>query len=293
MGAPEPSLLLLIPAYNEERRIEPVLRRYAEYFERHYSAPFQIVVVLNGCRDNTRGVVERVAREHPCIRWLEFPEPIGKGGALIEGLKLAGQAEAIGYVDADGATPPAAFHALVRRLPEADCVIGSRWLPGAVLHIPQSSRRRFASRVFHAIVQLLFWMNIRDTQCGAKVMRREAVQKIHANLTIADMAFDINLLYCLKRAGCRILEVPTEWSDQLGSKVRLFRTSLTMFLSVIRIRLIYSPFYRWLRPLRPLEAWLYKKLRAPVPLPGPDPDQIPPAVRPSPPERNDPSPPAR
>jgi glycosyltransferase involved in cell wall biosynthesis len=279
MGVSEPSLLLLIPAYNEEHRIEPVLRRYAEYFQQHYTAPFRIVVVLNGCRDNTRGVVERVARDHPCIQWLEFPDPIGKGGALIEGLKLAGQAEAIGYVDADGATPPAAFHALVRRLPEADCVIGSRWLPGAVLHIPQSSRRRFASRVFHAIVQLLFWMNIRDTQCGAKVMRREAVQKVHNNLTIADMAFDINLLYCLKRAGCRILEVPTEWTDQLGSKVRLFRTSLTMLLSVIRIRLIYSPFYRWLRPLRPLEAWLYKKLRAPVPLPGPGPNRIPSAQR--------------
>ena len=286
MGVAEPSLLLLIPAYNEERRIEPVLRRYAEYFARHYTGPFQIVVVLNGCRDNTRGVVERVAQDHPCIRWLEFPEPIGKGGALIEGLKLAAQAEAIGYVDADGATPPEAFHALVRRLPEADCVIGSRWLPGAVLHIPQSSPRRFASRVFHAIVQLLFRMNIRDTQCGAKVMRREAVEKIHANLTIADMAFDINLLYCLKRAGFRILEVPTEWTDQIGSKVRLFRTSLTMLLSVIRIRLIYSPFYRWLRPLRPLEAWLYKKLRAPVPLPGPDPSAIQPAATRQPTKHN-------
>lgn len=270
MSAAAPSLLVLIPAYNEEHRIEPVLRAYARYFQDHYPGKFQLVVVLNGCRDNTHGVVERVAREHPAISLLEFPEPIGKGGALIEGLKLASRAEAIGYVDADGATPPHAFHALVRRLDEADCVIGSRWLPGAVLHQAQSRKRRFASRVFHLIVQLLFWMNIRDTQCGAKVMRREAVEKVHANLWIADMAFDINLLYSLKRAGYRILEVPTEWTDQLGSKVALFRTSLTMFLSAVRIRLIYSPFYKWLRPLSPLEAWVYKKLRAPRPLPGPD-----------------------
>jgi glycosyltransferase involved in cell wall biosynthesis len=265
----EPSLLLLIPAYNEARRIEPVLRDYGRYFQEHYHGKFQLVVVLNGCRDNTLEVVRRVAVDYPAISTLEFADPIGKGGALIEGLKLAPLADLIGYVDADGATPPRAFHDLVKRAGEADCVIGSRWLPGSVLHVEQSGKRRFASRVFHLIVEALFGMHIRDTQCGAKVMHREAVERIHSSLRIADMAFDINLLYSLKRAGYRVLEVPTEWTDKIGSKVTLFRTSLTMFLSVIRIRLIYSPFYRWLRPLRPLETWIYRKLRAPQPLPGP------------------------
>jgi hypothetical protein len=84
------------------------------------------------------------------------------------------------------------------------------------------------------------------------------------------MAFDINLLYSLKRAGYRILEVPTEWTDKIGSKVTLGQTSLVMFLSVVRIWLIYSPrLYRLLRPLRPLEGWIYRKLRAPQPRPGP------------------------
>lgn len=264
------SLLLLIPAYNEEHRIEPVLRDYAQYFQKQFDGKFQLVVVLNGCRDNTRGVVERVALDFPSISALEFAAPIGKGGALIEGLKLAPLADFIGYVDADGATPPQAFHELVRHLGEADCVIASRWLPGAVLHVEQSSRRQFASRVFHLIVELLFRMHIKDTQCGAKVLTRQAVERIHSNLRIADMAFDINLLYSLKRAGFRILEVPTEWTDKIGSKVTLFRTSLTMFLSALRIKLIYSKIYPWLRPLRPLETWIYKKLRAPQPRPGPN-----------------------
>jgi glycosyltransferase involved in cell wall biosynthesis len=266
---PEPSLLLLIPAYNEERRIEPVLREYGRYFQEQYTGKFQLVTVLNGCRDNTLDVVQQVAKEFPAISALEFKEPIGKGGALIEGLKLAPLADFIGYVDADGATSPRAFHDLLKRMPGADCVIGSRWLPGAVLHVEQSGRRRFASRMFHLMIELLFHMRIRDTQCGAKVMRRQAVEKIHPNLRIADMAFDINLLYALKRAGFRVLEVPTEWTDKIGSKVALGRTSLTMFFSALRVRLIYSPFYRWLRPLRPIESWLYKKLRAPQPLPGP------------------------
>jgi len=269
----EPSLLLLIPAYNEESRIEPVLREYGRYFQREYHGKFQLVVVLNGCKDNTLGVVQKVATEFPFISSLDFPEAIGKGGALIEGLKLAPLGDLIGYVDADGASPPRAFHDLVRRSGEADCVIGSRWLKGAILHQEQTKVRQFTSRCFHVIVESLFWMHIKDTQCPCKVMRRTAVEKIHSSLTIADLAFDVNLLVSLKRAGFTILEIPTEWTDKIGSKVTasLFRSSLAMFLSVVRIWLIYSPrVYRLLRPLKPLETWIYKKLRQPEPRPGPD-----------------------
>ena len=91
----EPSLLLLIPAYNEEHRIEPVLRDYAGYFQQNYHGEFQLVVVLNGCRDNTLGVVQRVAADFPFIKIIEFKDRIGKGGALIEGLKLPSLASLI------------------------------------------------------------------------------------------------------------------------------------------------------------------------------------------------------
>ncbi len=269
---PSHSLLLLIPAYNEEDRIEPVLIEYAQYAQKHYAGKFQLVVVLNGCRDNTIGVVRRVAEKYPAISALEYSEPIGKGGALIEGLRLAPMADLIGYVDADGATGPEAFFKLAQLCDEADCVIGSRWLPGSVLHQSQTRLRRFTSRCFHAIVQGLLWLNVKDTQCPAKVMRRAAVEKIHDTLLTADLAFDVNLLYSLKRGGFKVLEVPTEWTDKMGSKVTqtLMRSSLVMFLSVVRLRLIYSPFYPLLRrPLGPIAGWLYLKLRAPKPRPGP------------------------
>jgi glycosyltransferase involved in cell wall biosynthesis len=264
-----PDLVLLIPAYNEEQRIEPVLRDYARHFRQNYLGKFQIVVVLNGCVDDTMGVVERVAAEYPEIRALNFPAPIGKGGALIEGLKLAPTTDLIGYVDADGATAPPAFLDLVEHCTDVDCAIGSRWLPGSVVRQSQSQQRRIFSRVFHGLVQVLFRMNIVDTQCGAKVMRRAAVEQIHSALRIADVAFDINLLYALKRSGYSVREVPTEWTDKIGSKIKLNRGALGILLSVFRLRLVYSPFYGWLRPFRPLEAWVYRKLRAPQPLPGP------------------------
>ncbi len=269
MPDPAPSLLLLIPAYNEEQRIEPVLREYGAYLRAHYRGRFNIVVVLNGCVDGTLAVVQKTAAEFPFISAMDFPDAIGKGGAIIEGLKLASLYDLVGYVDADGATAPKDFLDLVEGCGEADCVIGSRWIEGAVLRQEQSGKRQFASRIFHLIVELFFRMGVRDTQCGAKVIRSAAIEKIHDSLRIADMAFDINLLYSLRRSGFRILEFPTVWTDKVGSKVVLGKTSITMLLSVIRIRLIYSPFYAWLRPFRPLETWLYLKLRAPLPRRGP------------------------
>jgi len=268
VSAPEQSLLLLVPAYNEEERIGPVLREFAAYFQREFSGRFQLVVVLNGCRDNTLGVVQAAAKEFPTIHLLNFPAPIGKGGALIEGLKLASITDVIGYVDADGATSPEAFHSLVKKLDDtgADCIIGSRWLPESVLHQSQTQIRRFISRGFHYIVELFFWMGYKDTQCPAKVVRREAAQTIHPHLRVADLAFDVNLIYALRRAGFSVVEFPIEWTDKLGSTVTrsLGRSAMVMFLSVLRLRLFYSPLYRWMMPLRPIETWLYKKLRQPL-----------------------------
>ena len=133
------------------------------------------------------------------------------------------------------------------------------------MHQAQPWVRRFTSRCFHLVVQSLFWMNIKDTQCPTKVMRRAAAEKIHPHLMIADLAFDVNLIVSMKRAGFTVLEVPTEWTDKVGSKVTasLFRASTTMFLSVVRLRIIYSPFLGVMRSLQPIEAWIYRKLRAP------------------------------
>jgi len=279
--ASAPSLLLLIPAYNEEARLGPVLDAYAEHFFRNYPGRFQLVVVLNGCRDNTIGVVRAAERRYLSISHLDFPGPIGKGGALIEGLKLSPLADLVGYVDADGATPPESFMDLVTRCGQgdADCVIASRWMEGSRVNVAQTRDRRFASRLFHAFVEGFFWMGIRDTQCGAKVMRRAVVEAVQSQLRLADLAFDVNLLYATKRAGFRVRELPTVWTDQSGSKVAFnFKTSLNMLLSLLRLRLLYSPFYGWLRPLRPLEAWIYRKLNAPAPRTSEEARSVEPAV---------------
>lgn len=257
--------LLLIPAYNEQERIEATLRRFVDCFQKKVPNEYAIVVVLNGCRDRTLEIVGSVCADHSDVGVLNFPERIGKGGALIEGIAAAPVVDWIGYVDADGATSPEEFLRLLKICQGKDCVIGSRWLPGAVLHQKQPFTRQIASRLFHWIVQLFFWLGVKDTQCAAKIFSRRAAESVREKLRIADLAFDVNLLYAFKRAGFSIHEEPTEWTDQLGSKVTrtLFRSSLVMFLSVLRLRIFYSPFYPLMRPFRRIEEWMYLRLRAP------------------------------
>ena len=265
MLAPGKRFLLLIPAYNEQERIEATLLRFVDCFEERVPGQYSIAVVLNGCRDRTLEIVDAVSLEHPTVKALNFPDRIGKGGALIKGIESAPAVDWISYVDADGATSPEELLRLLELCQDRDCVIGSRWLPGAVLHKQQTLTRQVASRSFHCIVQLLFRLNVKDTQCPAKVFTRDAAERITDKLRIADLAFDVNLLYSLKRAGYTLHEEPTEWTDQLGSKVTqtLFRSSLVMLLSVIRLRIYYSPLYPWTQRFRWLEQWIYLRLRAP------------------------------
>ncbi len=239
------AITIIIPAYNEEQRIGITLKTYCLFFRRHrreFKTTFS--VVLNGCIDNTLRVVQRCRRTFPEITILQFQEKIGKGGAIIEGIK-ANTSPLVGYVDADGSTPPEAFYALANSLHSFDGVIASRWLPQSRVYPPQTFRRRIASRSFNFLARIFFFLPYHDTQCGAKLFRREALHRLFSNLIITQWAFDVNLLYLLKKNGFRVIEVPTVWMDKAHSKLHVFSAGSQMFLGLLRLRLLNSPL-RWL-----------------------------------------------
>lgn len=249
-------LSIVIPAYNEEERLPPTLTSYLAYFEPRYGDEFEIIVVVNGSRDGTERVVRERMPDHPALKVIVEPRAIGKGGAIILGFKAA-QGELIGFADADGATPPEAFDDLVRHIGDAGAIIASRWFKESRVFPPQPLKRRIASRIFNFLVRLLFRVPIRDTQCGAKVLTREAVRAVLPELGITRWAFDVDLLFKLRRAGFRIVEHPTTWHDVGGSRLRIGRASLEMFVAIVRLRLLYSPF-RWVVTLydRTLGRWI-------------------------------------
>jgi glycosyltransferase involved in cell wall biosynthesis len=186
-------------------------------------------------------VVGQFAAGHPNLRVINEPRAVGKGGAIILGFRQA-QGSLVGYVDADNATGPEAFEKLVDAVDGGDVVIGSRWMPGAVVSPRQPLKRRLASRVFNFLVRLLFAVPVTDTQCGAKVFRAEAVRFVLPNLGITRWAFDVDVLFQCRRHGFRIREVPTVWSDSSGSQLRVAQASWEMLLAITRLRLLYSPF---------------------------------------------------
>lgn len=236
-------LSIVVPARNEEHRLGRMLDAYLPYFRDRYGETVEFIIVVNGSTDNTIGLARRYAANWPSVRVIEKPEPIGKGGAVIVGF-LAARGQRIGFVDADGATPPEAFNDLLERFDGADVVIANRWDPRSDI-LRQPWTRRLASRVFNVLVRLLFRLHTTDTQCGAKVLTRRAVEDVLPHLGITQWAFDVDLLFQLRRHGYRIVEVPTVWRDISGSHVRVGKTSLEMLIAVVRLRLIYSPF-RWI-----------------------------------------------
>ena len=236
-------LSIIIPAYNEEARLGRMLDQYLPFFNERYAGCYEILVVVNGSRDRTEDVTREYARMHSHIRVIVDPRPIGKGGALMLGFAQA-HGRLVGFVDADGATPPEAFQDLVENIGAAGAIIASRWMPGSQITVQQPFKRRLASRLFNALVRVMFGLRISDTQCGAKLLTREAALAILPYLGITQWAFDVDLLFQLRRAGYDITEIPTTWRDISGSRLRVGMASLDMFVAMVRLRLIYSPF-RW------------------------------------------------
>lgn len=237
-------LSIVIPAYNEEARIRPTLDAYTSYFEAKYGKDVEFIVVVNGSRDGTEDIVREVAGRSPQVKSIIEPRAIGKGGAIMRGFEVA-TGEWVGFVDADNATLPEAFDDLVTHIGDAGVIIASRYIPGAKVSPRQPLSRRIASRVFNKLIRLLFKLKITDTQCGAKLLRGDAMRAALPHLGLTRWAFDVDLLFQLRRLGYRIAEVPTTWSDRGGSKLKIGRTSLEMFMAICRLRLLYSPF-RWI-----------------------------------------------
>ena len=230
-------LSLIIPAYNEEKRIKETLEAYRSKLL-ELGINFEIIVEMDGCTDRTPEIVRELAVKFPEIKFIEFKERLGKGGGLLKGFEIA-SGDVVGFVDADGSVKPSEFIKLLSEIErDYDIVIASRRAEGAVVR-NQPLLRKVLSKGFNVLVKLLFRLPFKDTQCGAKVFRRNALEKILPEVNSKGFAFDVNLLYLATRNGFRIKEVGIRWEDKRGSKVK-GRTVVEMFLAVIKLRLRYS-----------------------------------------------------
>jgi glycosyltransferase involved in cell wall biosynthesis len=236
------TLSIVIPAYNEEQRIGATLRAYHSYAQQLWQQgklATEFVVVLNGCKDNTKGAIEKVIQELQAdtIRIIDLKEA-GKGLAIKAGFidALKRNNDLIGFLDADMSTKPQHYYELVDALGTADGIIASRYMTGAYIEPKRPWIKRWGSKlIYEPLVQMLLGIKYHDYQCGAKIFTRKVIETIAPHLTVKQWAFDIELLYLCKRFGFKVLEVPTIWFDQAGSKLKLFGPGTKMLSAVVGI----------------------------------------------------------
>ncbi|MCS7040102.1 MAG: glycosyltransferase family 2 protein [Anaerolineae bacterium] len=231
-----PLLSIIIPAYNEERRLPGSLDQILAWME---TVPYavEVLVVENGSTDRTTEVAEAYAERHPQIRVLHSPK--GKGVAVRTGM-LAGKGEYLFICDSDLSMPIAEVEKfLPPQLVGYDVAIGSREAPGAVRY-NEPTYRHIMGRVFNWIVRLLAIPGFQDTQCGFKLFRRQTALSVFSRQRITGWTFDVEALYLALRDGARVAEVPIHWYFNPDSRVEPLRDTWHMFWDVLRIR-----FYDW------------------------------------------------
>ena len=230
----QPIVSIVVPAFNEARRIAETVRKIDDFIRRSPLA-LELIVVDDGSTDNTAEIV----REFPAkgLRLIQNKKNHGKGYTVRQGV-LAASGKYVLFTDADLSAP---IEELTKLLEIAigdgiDVVIGSRSLDRRYIEKHQSRLRELGGIVFNLMVRLLLGLRLHDPQCGFKLFSRQRSRRIFEELTTFGFGFDPELLFLAKRNGLTIREAPVRWSHAEGSKVKFLRDGVRMFFDLVRIR---------------------------------------------------------
>ena len=236
--SPQVELSIVVPAYNEERRLPPTLIDIIDYFDRRAVA-YEVIVIDDGSTDGTAEVVRKFERVRNQVKLIQLPKNYGKGHAVRLGV-LNSRGSRILFADADGATPIQEVERLEAAISSgADIAIGSRAIASASTKVATSFHRRLLGRVFNRCVNIILLPKIADTQCGFKMFSRKSALFLFRRQRADRFSFDVELLYMAHKAALAIQEVPINWTNVPGSKVNLVVDSLLMFRDIFRFRVVH------------------------------------------------------
>jgi dolichyl-phosphate beta-glucosyltransferase len=241
---------VVIPAYNEALRIQPYLTSVVGYLDQCNST-YEILVVDDGSQDCTGNVVREFSRHASGVRLIVLEHNLGKGAAVRSGM-LQARGELILMADADGATPITELRQLEEAIVQgSDIAIGSRFLASRDRRYVVEARwhRSILGNCFNSAVQRLGVSGITDTQCGFKLFRHAVAQDLFSVSCINGYGIDLEILYVAQRRRYRISEIPVNWADQPGTKVRVLQDGLVMLSEMLTVRHNYKRGFYDLPPL--------------------------------------------
>jgi len=238
MNASTPELSIVIPAYNEERRLGQTLQRISDYFRGRTRdvAGIEILVVDDGSTDKTAEIAAQWTRTIPCLRTLSNGKNRGKGYSVRHGMAEARGRIAL-FTDADLSAPIEESEKLLRAIQAGyDVAIGSRAVDRSLITTHQSRFREVAGIIFNGFVRFFTGLPFADTQCGFKAFMRDRCRIIFEQQRIERFGFDPEVLFLAERHGLRVTEVPVRWAHDAATRVHVFRDSVSMFGDLIFIR---------------------------------------------------------
>ncbi len=217
---PEPALSLILPAFDEARRLPLYLEKVRGYLDQSFGQPYEVLVVDDGSRDETAAVVECLARQWPQLSLLRHARNEGKGAAVRTGV-LAARGELLLFADADGATPIEEHARLAAAIAQgADVAIGSRLAPDPAIRRTRHWYRGLTGKLFALAARRLLGIAALDTQCGFKMFRAAAGRRLFENLQETRYLFDLEILVLAQRFDLRVAEVPIHWQEVPGGHLR-------------------------------------------------------------------------
>lgn len=230
-------LSLILPAYNEEKRLPECMEKVSSFVASHQE-PIEVIIVENGSKDRTYELACEYAAQYPWLSVLKEQTP-GKGNAVRRGM-LEAHGKYRMFADVDFSMPISEVdHFLPPTLTNYQVAIGSREVKGAVRY-NEPVTRHFTGRVFNLIVRILLGLpKIHDTQCGFKSFSAEAAERLFKVQRINGWAFDAEVLFIAKHYGYQIIEVPVQWYYDGNSKINVIQDSLKMFRELLQIRRNY------------------------------------------------------
>jgi len=232
----QPLLSVIIPAYNEEKRIDPALERIFAFLDGQAYAG-EVVLVDDCSGDRTSEVAAAAVKGRANFRVVRNEVNKGKGYSVRRGM-LEAKGEYLLFSDADLSTPIEETTRFIEKMREGyDVLVGSRAMRESNIITYQPWYRQLMGKTFNKIVRGLLVRGIKDTQCGFKMFTREAAQKIFPLQRIERFAFDVEILFLAKKFGHKILEMPVTWKDSPQTRVSTFRDSFSMFAAIFAIRL--------------------------------------------------------
>ena len=230
------SLSIVIPAYNEEGRLPKTLDRILEWLPEQRLKFKEVIVVDDGSRDATAGVVDKYSKPPSPIRLLRNPGNRGKGYAVRHGM-LDAEGEWILYTDADLSSPIEELQKLSSAAAAQNAVIaiGSRAVDRSLVAVHQSAFREYSGRFFNLVMRTVTGLPFHDTQCGFKLYRADAAKEVFSRQEQDGFSFDVEDLVIAKKLGLRAVEVPVRWSNVEGTKVTMAQ-GIRSFTDLLQIR---------------------------------------------------------